>query len=115
MTLFGYEDKIISFKRLIKEDRLGQSYLFYGDEGIGKNSFAKLLACALETGKFEISPETLLDTSFVAKDEEENSLGIEKVLEVKRFLWQSPLKSRYRLAVVNDAEELTPEAQGALL
>jgi DNA polymerase-3 subunit delta' len=115
MTLFGYEDKIRSFKRLIKEDRLGQSYLFYGDEGIGKNSFAKLLACALETGKFETTPETLLDVSFVAKDEEENSLGIEKVLELKRFLWQSPLKSRYRLAVVNDAEELTPEAQGALL
>ncbi|MEK7650943.1 MAG: hypothetical protein AAB377_00265 [Patescibacteria group bacterium] len=113
--LFGYDEKIKSFEKLIKEDKLGQPYLFYGDRGIGKYSFAKLLAYALETGKFEITPETLLDALFVVKDEEKNSLGIDKVLEAKRFLWQKPLKSHYRLAIIDNAEDLTPEAQGALL
>jgi len=113
--LFGYEKKIAVFQRLIRENKLSQAYLFYGDQGIGKNMFANLLAYALETGKFEATIEPLLDASFIAKDPEENSLGIEKILEVKRFLWQRPLKSHYRLAVINDAEDLTPEAQGALL
>lgn len=113
--LFGYGEKIKSFEKLIKEDKLGQSYLFYGDRGIGKYSFARFLAYALETGKFEASPETLLDALFVVKDEEKNTLGIDKVLEAKRFLWQKPLKSHYRIAVIDDAEDLTPEAQGALL
>lgn len=115
--LFGYDDKIKAFSKLIKENRLSQSYLFYGDEGIGKNTFAKLLAYALETRKFSAEGDTatLIDALFVERDQEESSLGIERILEVKRFLWQKPLKSRYRLAVINNAEDLTPEAQGALL
>jgi MoxR-like ATPase len=115
MELFGYKNKIGSFTKLIKEKRLSQAYLFYGDRGIGKSIFAKLLSYALETGKFETAIEPLLDASFIVRGPEENSLGIEKILEVKRFLWQKPLKSQYRLAVINNAEDLTPEAQGALL
>ena len=113
--LFGYEEKIEAFKKIIRAEKLSQSYLFYGDKGIGKGIFAKLLAYALETGKFETAVEPLLDASFIAKNSEESSLGIDKILEVKRFLWQKPLRSHYRLAVIDDAEDLTPEAQGALL
>ncbi|MGC9610916.1 MAG: AAA family ATPase [Minisyncoccia bacterium] len=113
--LFGYEEKIKSFGKLIKENRLSQAYLFYGDKGIGKNSFAQLIAFALESGNFEISDEAILDANFVSKDPEESSLGIDKILEIKRFLWQKPLRSRRRLAVIDEAEYLTDEAQGALL
>lgn len=113
--LFGHEEKIRSFRKLIKENRLSQAYLFYGDRGIGKSSFAVLLAHALEFGEFEVSGGTLLDANLVSRNLEENSLGIDKVLEIKKFLWQKPLRSPYRLAIVNDAEDLTDEAQGALL
>jgi DNA polymerase III gamma/tau subunit len=115
MELFGYDDKIKTFRELIREKKLSQAYLFYGDKGIGKSSFAKLLACALEFGAFEESSGTFLDFMLVSLGEEEGSLGIGKVLELKKFLWQKPFKSDYRLAVVDGAENLTDEAQSALL
>ncbi len=114
--LFGYDEKIKTFQRIIREDKLGQAYLFYGDRGVGKNTFAVLLAYALETGKFAVGSEPLLDALFVARNPEENVLGIERITsEVKRFLWQKPFKSSRRLVVVDDSEDLTPEAQSALL
>lgn len=115
MELFGYDEKIKSFQKLIQGGILGQGYIFYGDRGIGKTTFAHLLAYALETGKFFAENSVLLDVSFVSRNGDETSLGIEKILEVKRFLWQKPFKSTRRLAVIEDAEDLTPEAQGALL
>ncbi|MGC9603350.1 MAG: AAA family ATPase [Minisyncoccia bacterium] len=115
MDLFGHEERTRAFQKLIRENKLGQAYLFYGDRGVGKGTFARLLAYALENGKFEVATEPLLDASFVLKGEEKNSIGIEKILEVRKFLWQKPLKSPRRLAVIDNAEELTPEAQGALL
>ncbi|TSA44860.1 hypothetical protein D4R51_02975 [bacterium] len=123
--LFGHEEKVKIFKKLIKEEKLGQAYLFYGDRGIGKNAFAVLLAHALETGKFsaeggpasggETGAAPLLDALFLAKDPEENKLGKEKISEVKKFLWQKPVKSLHKLVILDNTEDLTPEAQGALL
>ncbi len=113
--LFGYDKRTEVFQKLIDGKKLSQSYLFYGDKGIGKNAFANLLAYALESGKFEKTDEPLLDAFFVSRDLETSSLGIEKVSEIKRFLWQKPVKSLHRLVVVDDSEDLTPEAQGALL
>lgn len=115
MDLFGHEEKIRAFQKLIKENKLGQAYLFYGDRGVGKGTFARMLAYALESGKFEIAAEPLLDVFFVAREEGKNTIGIDKILEVRRFLWRKPLKSPRRLAVIDGAEDLTPEAQGALL
>jgi len=115
MDLFGHEERTRAFQKLIKENKLGQAYLFYGDRGVGKGTFAKSLAYALESGKFEISIGPLLDASFVLKEEDKNSIGIDRILEVRKFLWQKPLKSPRRIAIIDNAEELTPEAQGALL
>ncbi len=120
MELFGHKDKFEAFGKLIKENKLGQAYLFYGDKGIGKTAFANILAYALETGKFPDGGDapkegTLIDSLITSRGEDESSLGIEKVLELKKFLWQKPLKSPRRIAVIEDAEDLTPEAQGALL
>lgn len=117
---FGHDDKIKAFRNLIEKDKLGQAYLFYGDKGIGKTAFAKILAYALETGEFPPEGEvpvggTLIDSLVTSRNEGESSLGIEKILGLKRFLWQKPLKSPRRVAIVADAEDLTPEAQGALL
>ena len=41
--LIGLEEKIEDFKKLIKEDKLRQSYLFFGEPQIGKFTFASSL------------------------------------------------------------------------
>ncbi|MDP3052805.1 MAG: hypothetical protein Q8N22_02535 [bacterium] len=114
--LYGLEDKIELFKRLIKENNLRQSYLFFGEPQIGKFTFAGALVNFLENGEF-VSPtgaRPLIDAKFFTPDES-GSIGIDAVRELKKFLYQRPVVSAYRSAVFDSAESLTPEAQNALL
>lgn len=112
--LFGHEKLIAVFRRLAAENKLSHAYLFFGDAGIGKFSFAKSLAYFLEGGSFEPTGETLIDTGIFSPDEK-NIIGIDAVRGLKRFLWQTPLRSPKRIAIINRAEALTTEAQSALL
>jgi len=112
--LYGHKDKITLFERLIKSDRVSHAYLFFGDSGIGKFLFAKLLGCYVETGKWD-SNHTLIDTRefFPAKDK--IFIGIDEAREIKAFLWSTPLASSKRVAIINNAHLLTSEAQSAML
>ncbi|MCL4399900.1 hypothetical protein M1506_01330 [Patescibacteria group bacterium] len=111
--IFGYDDKLELFKKLIKNDDLSHAYLFYGEPEIGKFSFTKVLGNLLE-GHNAGEEVPLLDSMFL-EAAEGKTLGIEDVLRIQEFLYQSPLLSKRRMAVVNDAGNLTREAQGALL
>ncbi len=114
--LYGLEDKIELFKRLIKENNLRQSYLFFGEPQIGKFTFASALVNFLENGEFKpsIVVRPLIDAKFFTPDES-GSIGIDAVRELKKFLYQRPIVSAYRSAVFDSADSLTPEAQNALL
>lgn len=112
--IFGHEDKIEIFKKLVKNNNLSHAYLFYGDSQIGKFLFAKHLAYFLEFGQFEVSEEPLIDTQAFSPNDK-NTIGIDDVRELKRFLSQTSFKSGRRLAIIDRAETLTPEAQSSLL
>ncbi len=112
--LFGYSSKISAFEKLIKSGNLAQAYLFYGDEGVGKLTFARDLATAVERGKWEETTAPLLDAHFLFPGEK-GSIGIDVINEAKNFLWQKPVVSPKRFLLVADSEALTDEAQGALL
>lgn len=112
--LLGHENKVTIFKKLAEENNLSHAYLFFGDQQIGKFLFAKSLAYFLEFGKFEISEELLIDAHILSANEK-NIIGIEEIRNLKGFLWQTPLRSKKRTVIINDAEKLTPEAQSALL
>jgi DNA polymerase-3 subunit delta' len=112
--LFGYSSKISAFEKLIGSGGLSQAYLFYGDEGVGKRTFARSLATAVERGKWEETSAPLLDAYFLLPGET-GSIGIDAINEAKNFLWQKPVASPKRFLLVADSEALTDEAQGALL
>ena len=115
--LIGLENKIEKFKKLIKENKLRQSYLFFGEPQIGKFTFASGLVNFLENGEF-VSPSAggrpLIDAKFFSPDES-GIIGIDAVRELKKFLYQRPFLSLRRSAVFDSAESLTNEAQNALL
>lgn len=113
--IFGFEDKTDLFKKLIVGENLAHAYLFYGEPEIGKHSFAKTIAYLLEDREEEEEGGApLIDAMFVAA-EEGKTLGIEDVASIQKFLYERPMLSKKRTVVVNDAEALTREAQGALL
>lgn len=115
--LFGHDQKIDIFKKLTASGNLSHAYLFYGEPEIGKFTFARSLAHFLEYGgPFDTAQgRPLIDYQEVLPDPEKRSIGIDAVRQVKNFLFQKPFKSERRLVVIDQAQTLTDEAQGALL
>jgi len=111
---FGYEDKRHRFETLAQDHALRHAYLFFGDEGIGKKTFALMFASFLESGKFSISEKALIDSTVFSPDEK-GIIGIDEMRKVKKFLFQKPFISSKRIAIIDCAEALTEEAASALL
>lgn len=111
---FGYEDKRHRFEILAQDHALRHAYLFFGDDGVGKKTFARMFANFLESGKFAISEKALIDSTVFSPDEK-GIIGIDEMRRVKKFLFQKPFISSKRTAIIDCAEVLTEEAAGALL
>jgi hypothetical protein len=104
-------DLITKFIQLINAGKLSQAYLFFGS---GSNSFAPALANFLERKVFEL-PAAILTELLVIEKDEKGIIGIDSVKPLKQFLYQKPIASKYRTCIVKEAENLTTEAQNAVL
>jgi len=113
----GYENLIDDFKRLVENDRLSHAYLFFGGNDKShqeKFLFSQSLANFLENGTFD-EPLRLLQETLIISPDEKGTIGIDSIRDLKYFLWQKPTNSSRRVAIVKEAENLTPEAQNAAL
>lgn len=108
--IIGHQHLIKDFKALVKNDRLAHGYIFFGEPQVGKFYFAQHLANLLESGEFEIGDRPLQDAMILTK-----AIGIEEMRSVKQFLWQKPVISPKKTVIINNADNLTPEAQNAIL
>jgi len=106
-----------NFKRLAQENQLSHAYLFFGGDRKNyqdKFVFAKSLANFLENEIFE-EPKSLLKETLIISPNEAGAIGIDIVRDLKFFLWQKPVSSAKRTAIIFGAENLTDEAQNAAL
>jgi DNA polymerase-3 subunit delta' len=110
--LIGLEKRYVEFEQLAAGSDLPGSWLFWGEEGIGKRSFAEAWFGRIENGTW--GKEAKVDILRLAPDPEEG-YGIEVARTLQKFLWQTPLKSPRRLAILDQADELTDQAQNAML
>lgn len=110
IMFIGHNHLIKDFKNLAKAGRLAHGYIFFGEPEVGKFYFARHLANFLENGVFDISNRPLSD-ALILKD----ATGIDEMREIKNFLWQKPVISSKRLVIINNAENLTDQAQNAIL
>lgn len=111
--LVGHKEKTKIFKELLKDNILSHGYIFFGEEQVGKKTFALSLANFLEKGKFEEPSVILSEAKLISP--EEGSIGIDTVKEAKHFLSQKPILSLRRVLIIDDAHKLTPQAQNAIL
>jgi len=106
-------DLIRNFQYWVTNGRLAQGYIFFGN-GFNQNCpdikwlFAQKLANYLENQEWKAPNKPLLDFM-------EGSYGIDDMRTAINFLWQKPVKSLRRTLVVPKAENLTIEAQNAIL
>ena len=117
------------FKKLVDSDKLSHAYLFFGEAVEEKFVFALSLANYLENKKFEPLEKNILEECLIgALDKEcppderacpptggKESIGIDFAKKINNFLYQKPVLSKKRTAIIKDADSLTPEAQNALL
>lgn len=115
--MVGHTLLVKNFRALVKSERLAHGYLFFGSEGVGKRLFALSLANFLENGEFDFDEDKQLifNDLILIEPNENKTIGIDAVRELKNFLSQRPNKSLRRTAIIDEAEFLTTEAQNALL
>jgi DNA polymerase-3 subunit delta' len=123
--MFGiHEKQIKDLASLHARGQLGHAYIFFGDPNTGKAAAARALARYIETGLWASSEDSgtdaphnqtpLTDTQVFSPDEK-NSIGIDAARSVKMFLSEKPFISSRRVAIIDRAQAMTPEAQNALL
>lgn len=111
--ILGHKDILESLQQLALAGRLSHGYLFWGADGVGKKPIACALAASLEdNGPQDIHAST---DSFIVEPHAEEAIGIDAIREVRMKLSQMPLRAKRRVAIIDRADRMTPEAQNALL
>ena len=125
--MVGHKLLVKNFKNLAEAEKLSHGYIFFGSDGVGKKTFALSLANFLENkeffyedgsvnvGDFENKKHVIFSDLLLIEPNENRTIGIDAVRELKNFLSQKPNKSSKRTAIIDEAEFLTTEAQNALL
>jgi DNA polymerase-3 subunit delta' len=108
----------------IKNRKTSHSYLFVGNEGIGKKlmakEFAKMALCLSEDKycnkcKSCIEFNTDNNPDFKIIEPDGNSIKIEQIREFQRKVTEKPIISEKKVYIINDSDKMTTEAQNCLL
>lgn len=107
--ILGNEPLKAYLQKAIAENRLAQTLLFTGPDGIGKSLFAKALAKAL-LGK-ENSP----DMHIYGPEGKSGLYAIDTVRELIDQEHEAPFEARGKVFILEDAERMQPASANALL
>ena len=110
--IFGHERQIQYLEKVLKNGRLAHAYLFYGPEHVGKFTIAKYIA-----EKTPCSNPVILsvESTLTSKKEKRKDIPIEDIRELKRLFSLAPAAGQWKVAVINEAEKMSPAASDAFL
>lgn len=109
-----------------KKNNVLHSYLFVGDEGIGKSlfakEFAKMILCNAEENKacgnckscIEFNAESHPDFTII-EPEEGKTIKIEQVRYLQQKIAEKPVTSLKKVYIIENCETMTREAANCLL
>ena len=124
-NIAGHENIKNILSNNINTKNILHSYLFIGEDGIGKKmlakEFAKAILCTSENNrpcnicKSCVEFNTNNNANFNLINEEGSAIKIEQIRNVQIKIAEKPINSNYKVYLINDAELMTQEAQNCLL
>lgn len=123
--VIGHEWAVLNLDRAVSEQRIAQSYLISGPAHIGKTTLARALAMALNCESRTNRPDlTCRSCKLIQADHHPDvqviepdglRLKIDQVRALQHDLALSPIEGKFRVAIFDQFELATTEAQNALL
>ncbi len=123
--IIGHEKAIDSLQKAIKNDKISHSYLFVGEEGIGKKmvalAFAKTLLC--KNNEFDscnscnscVKFDTNNHPDFFLIESQKNMIKKEQIEKVLNSVMTKPLESKKKIFIINDSYKMNKKAQNMFL
>ena len=112
-------------KNVANSNAVSHSYLFVGEEGIGKKQiareFAKMILCLSqekENCNQCVSCIKFISNNnpdFIEISEDGNSIKIAQIRELQEKIYQKPIVSSKKVVIIDNSEKMTEEAQNSLL
>lgn len=124
-NILGNEETKKILENTIKNQNISHSYMFIGQDGIGKfmiaKEFAKAILCQGEQKPcntcescIKFNGENNPDIQII--DEiEEKSIKTETIKEMVKGVYEKPIEGSRKVYIINDSQKMTKEAQNSLL
>ncbi|MEA1939072.1 MAG: DNA polymerase III subunit delta' C-terminal domain-containing protein [Candidatus Caldatribacteriota bacterium] len=125
--IIGQEKAVNYLLKIVKEKKISSSYIFMGNEGVGKKFIAKEFAKMINCLKLKSNLETCENCLACKKINKQccpdlkiiepikNSIRIDQIRELRREITLKPFENRKKIYIIDKAEEMTIDAENCLL